>query len=205
MTGQARPRCKTVWLICISRKEGLKKPWKATKSAWPLCRRATPPGPPRLSPAWPSASWSRANAGSAEDHLQRSIAIMEGQGDSSAIADALHLLAGIHCRQGLLEEALQCSRQCLEIKEQQKDRSGAGGSAFNCMGLSQLHRQRHGCGNGHRAATREPQSVYAKMARPCLRPSLYPTWEAYIICRVNWRLPWTVTFVRLDVFDRLGR
>ncbi len=76
----------------------------------------------------------------AEDHLQRSIAIMEELGDSCAMADALLLLAGIHHRQGLTEEALLCSRQCLEIKEQRKDQSGVV-AALNYMGLIQTERQ----------------------------------------------------------------
>ncbi len=76
----------------------------------------------------------------AEDHLQRSIAIMEGLGDSSDMADALLLLAGIHHRQGLTEEALLCSRQCLKIREQRKDQGGVV-AALNYMGLIQTERQ----------------------------------------------------------------
>jgi hypothetical protein len=64
---------------------------------------------------------------------------MEGLADSCAMADALLLLAGVHRRQGLTEEALMCSRHCLEIKEQRKDRSGVV-AALNYVGLIQIER-----------------------------------------------------------------
>ncbi len=61
----------------------------------------------------------------AEDHLQRAIALMEKHGDPLSLSRALILLARIHHRQGLGEEALHCSRQSLKIRERSKDWSGA--------------------------------------------------------------------------------
>ena len=57
----------------------------------------------------------------AEDHLERAREIMQCQGDLCGVADLLIMLAGNYRRQNRLDEALQCSRQCLEIREQQND------------------------------------------------------------------------------------
>ncbi len=68
----------------------------------------------------------------AEDHLQRAIAIMKEHKDSSSLARALVILAGVHHKQGQLEMALQCSRESLKIRERSKDLSGSA-EALNCI------------------------------------------------------------------------
>ena len=70
----------------------------------------------------------------AENHLERARAIMHGQGDLCGEADLLTMLAGIYRVQGRLEKALQCTRQCLEVRERQND-PGAIADACSCMGL----------------------------------------------------------------------
>jgi len=78
----------------------------------------------------------------AEDHLVRAREIMQGQGDLDSEADLLTMLTGNYRGQGKLEEALQCTQQCLEIRLQQND-PHAIASAYSCMGLVYADRREY--------------------------------------------------------------
>jgi len=53
----------------------------------------------------------------AEDHLEKAREIMQAQDDLGSLADLLILLAGNYRLQNRLDEALHCTQQCLEIRE----------------------------------------------------------------------------------------
>ena len=81
----------------------------------------------------------------AEYHLKRAREIMQGQGDLCSEADLLITLAGSYRRQDRLEEALQCTQQCLKVREQQND-PHAIAAAYSCMGLIYADRREYNQG-----------------------------------------------------------
>ena len=78
----------------------------------------------------------------AEDHLEKARRIMQDQGDLSSVSDLLVTLASNYRLQNRLDEALQCSRQCLDIREQQGD-SQAIADIYSCMGLIYADRREY--------------------------------------------------------------
>ena len=81
----------------------------------------------------------------AEYHLKRAREIMQSQGDLCSEADLLITLAGSYRRQDRLEEALQCTQQCLKVREQQND-PHAIAAAYSCMGLIYADRREYNQG-----------------------------------------------------------
>ncbi|HPS91566.1 MAG TPA: tetratricopeptide repeat protein [Methanothrix sp.] len=78
----------------------------------------------------------------AEGHLEKARRAMQDQGDQSSVSDLLILLASNYRLQNRLDEALQCSRQCLEIREQQGD-CQAIADIYSCMGLIHADRREY--------------------------------------------------------------
>ncbi|MFZ2472462.1 MAG: tetratricopeptide repeat protein, partial [Methanothrix sp.] len=136
----------------------------------------------------------------AEDNLEKAREIMQGQGDLCSVADLLILLAGNYCRQNRLDEALQCSRQCLEIREQQND-PHAIADAYSCMGQIYADRREYSSGK-----------VCFQKAVDLLMPSgkCMPAAEALSnlgsLCHLNGDLEDALDcYIRaLDVFRELG-
>jgi len=81
----------------------------------------------------------------AESHLEKARMAMQDQGDQSGVADLLIMLASNYRLQNRLDEALQCSRQCLEIRKLQGD-SQAIADTCSCMGLIHADRREYGPG-----------------------------------------------------------
>ncbi len=136
----------------------------------------------------------------AENHLVRAREILQGQGDSCGVADLLVLLAGNYRLQNRFDEALQCSRQCLEIREQLDD-PNAIADAYSCMGLIHADRREY-C----------PGKICFQRAADLLiqNGKCLPAAEAFSnlgsLCHLNGELEDALNFYRraLEIFSELG-